>query len=69
MEKALASASKTILAIVALNLTRAKEIAVTVEELKVAVSLGRFGTTAGVQLAAVVQSPEVGLRFQVALSP
>jgi hypothetical protein len=33
----------------------------------VAVSEGPFGTVAGVQLAAVFQSPFVGLRFQVAL--
>jgi hypothetical protein len=33
----------------------------------VAVSLGPFGTVAGVQLVAVLQSPLVGFRFQVAL--
>jgi hypothetical protein len=33
----------------------------------VAVSAGSFGTVAGVQFAAVFQSPLVGLRFQVAL--
>jgi hypothetical protein len=37
------------------------------EAAKLAVSVGPFGTVAGVQLVAVFQSPLVGLRFQVAL--
>ena len=43
------------------------EIAPWLEAAKVAMSPGPFGTVAGVQLAAVFQSPLVGLRFQVAL--
>lgn len=43
------------------------EIAVVFETAKVATSSGPFGTIAGVQFAAVFQSPVVGLRFQVAL--
>ena len=34
---------------------------------KVAISAGPFGTVAGVQFAAVPQSPLLGLRFHVAL--
>src|SRR5262245_29323618 len=41
--------------------------AAALERPKVAVSDGPFGTVCGVQLAAVFQSPLVGLRFQVAL--
>ena len=43
------------------------EIAVMLEAAKVARSAGALGTVAGVQFAAVFQSPLVGLRFQVAL--
>ena len=51
------------------NCTNARiETSVTPEEANVAVSEGPFGTVAGVQLAAVVQSPLVGLRFHMALS-
>jgi hypothetical protein len=41
---------------------------VVLEAPKVAVSEGPFGTVAGVQFAAVFQSPLVGFRFQVALA-
>jgi hypothetical protein len=37
------------------------------ESPNVAVSAGPFGTVISAQLAAVFQSPELGLRFQVAL--
>src|SRR5713101_3154109 len=37
------------------------------EPANVATSVGPLGTVAGIQLAAVFQSPLVGLRFQVAL--
>src|SRR3954466_11917316 len=37
------------------------------EVAQVATSLGPLGTALGTQLVAVFQSPEVGLRFQVAL--
>ena len=48
--------------------TRAEiKTSVTLEEAKVAVSAGPFGTVFGVQFAAVFQSPLVGLRFQVVL--
>src|SRR5207249_993977 len=43
------------------------EMPVTLEEAKLAVSDGPLGTVAGVQLAAVFQSPLVGLEVQVAL--
>jgi hypothetical protein len=43
------------------------EIAVLLELAKVATSEEPFGIVPGVQFAAVVQSPLVGLRFQVAL--
>ena len=43
------------------------ETSVLLETPKVAISFGPFGTVAGVQFAAVFQSPLVGLRFQVAL--
>ena len=43
-------------------------IALRCEVAKVAMSAGPFGTVLGIQLAAVFQSPLVGLRFQVALS-
>ena len=46
---------------------REKEMAVFVEVLKVATSDGPLGTVAGVQFAAVFQSPLAGLRFHVAL--
>jgi hypothetical protein len=42
---------------------------VIVEMLKVAVSKGPLGTVAGVQLAAVFQSPLTGFALQVALPP
>ena len=42
-------------------------MAVICEVASVAVSAGPFGTIAGVQFAAVFQSPLVGFRFQVAL--
>ena len=45
------------------------EVAGALETPKVAMSAEPFGTVAGVQLAAVLQSPVVGLRFQVALPP
>ena len=44
-----------------------REVSVIFELSKVAVSVGPFGTVAGVQLAAMFQSPLVGFRFQVAL--
>src|SRR6266699_3860834 len=51
------------------NCTNARiETSVTPEEANVAVSEGPFGTVAGVQLVAVVQSPLVGLRLHVALA-
>jgi hypothetical protein len=43
------------------------ETLVTFEEPNVAVSEGSLGIVIGVQLAAVFQSPEVGLRSHVAL--
>jgi hypothetical protein len=43
------------------------ETLVVLEASKVAISERPSGTVAGVQLAAVFQSPLVGLRFQVAL--
>src|SRR3954468_20130026 len=43
------------------------EISVVFELSKVAVSVGPFGSVAGVQLAAIFQSPLVGFRFQMAL--
>ena len=45
----------------------AGEMSVVVEESKVAVSLGPFGTVGGVQFAAVFQSLLIGFRFHVAL--
>jgi hypothetical protein len=45
-----------------------KEMPVVFETSKVAVSEGSFGTVCGIQLAAVFQSPEVGLLFHVALA-
>ena len=45
-----------------------RETLVTLEASKVATSDRPFGTVAGVQFAAVFQSPLVGLKFQVALS-
>jgi hypothetical protein len=44
-----------------------RERFVVLEVAKVAMSLGPFGTVAGVQFAAVFQSPVLGLTFQVAL--
>jgi hypothetical protein len=44
------------------------ETSTMLEAPNVAISVAPFGTVAGVQLAAVFQSPVVGLRFQVALS-
>jgi hypothetical protein len=44
-----------------------RETSVIFEASNVAVSSGPLGTVLGVQLAAVFQSPLVGLRFQVAL--
>lgn len=44
------------------------EISVRLETAKVALSKELLGTVAGVQLAAVFQSPLLGLRFQVALA-
>ena len=44
------------------------DTAVLLELAKVAVSEEPFGTVAGVQFAAVFQSPLVGFAFQVALS-
>ena len=43
------------------------EMPVVLETANWAVSAGPFGTVAGVQLAAVFQSPLAGLRFHVAL--
>jgi hypothetical protein len=43
------------------------EIAVVLELAKVAMSFGPFGTVAGVQFAAVFQSPLTGFALQVAL--
>ena len=43
------------------------ETSVVFERAKVAISAGPLGTVAGVQLPAVFQSPEVGLRSHVAL--
>src|SRR5262245_37537134 len=41
---------------------------VVLESTNVAISVGPLGTVIGVQLAAVFQSPDVGLRFHWALS-
>jgi hypothetical protein len=43
------------------------ETSVTCEEAKVAVSVDPLGTVAGVQLAAVFESPLLGCRFHIAL--
>ena len=64
MTNGLAPASKTMLFTSVFGLS---EMLVVVETSKVAVSNGPLGTLFGVQLAGVFQSPEVGLRFQVAL--
>ena len=45
----------------------ARDTFVAFEAAKVAMSLGPLGTVAGVQFAAVLQSPVLGLTFQVAL--
>jgi hypothetical protein len=60
----LAPASKTIPFSVTLD---ERETLVTLEDSKVAISDGPFGTVGGVQLPGVFQSPLAGLRFQVAL--
>lgn len=49
------------------SVTAERKTFVVLERLKVAVSEGPFGTVAGVQFAALFQSPLVGLRFHVAL--
>lgn len=49
------------------NLVGRKKRSVVLETPNVAMSVGLFGTVAGFQLAAVFQSPLVGLRFPVAL--
>jgi hypothetical protein len=51
------------------SMSSESETSVVLELAKLAVSPGPLGTVAGVQLAAVFQSPLVGLRFQVALPP
>src|SRR5437868_12825311 len=64
MVKALAPALNTI----ALSSTSLDKVMEGLFEVaQVATSLGPLGTALGTQLVAVFQSPEVGLRFQVAL--
>jgi hypothetical protein len=62
--KALAPALNTIPAI---SIRPKSETPVILEVLKVAISVGPFGTVSGVQLAAVFQSPLTGFELQVAL--
>ena len=64
MLKALAPGLKTIRSS---SIPSEIEIAVILETPKLAISVGPLGTVGGVQLAAVFQSPLLGLRFQVAL--
>src|SRR6266536_1597129 len=61
---ALAPGSKTMLLA---SMKSERETAVKLETPKVAISDGPLGTVAGVQLAAVFQSPLAGSRFHVAL--
>ncbi len=64
MVKALAPGAK----VMPSNVVKADCVTLVVLDVaKVAVSVAAFGTVAGVQLAAVFQSPLVGFRFQVAL--
>jgi hypothetical protein len=63
--KALAPGSNTMLFTIVLVET---VMSVILEMSKVAVSAGPLGTTSGVQLTAVFQSPLIGLSFHVALS-
>ena len=64
MAKGLAISSN---AMAAISIVLEMEMTPIFETSKVAVSFDPLGTVAGVQLAAVFQSPLAGLRFQVAL--